>query len=92
MLRFWGRALGLWGGRWGPGEGPGALGRALGSWGGRCQPKRFSQFSLMQFSSSFRIHFTFKDFRLSSDPQRLLDSVYQLTGNTHTASAILKVM
>ncbi|XP_036316234.1 integrin alpha-X isoform X1 [Pipistrellus kuhlii] len=51
-----------------------------------------TQFSLMQFSSSFRVHFTFRDFRQSSDPQQLLDSVHQLKGYTYTASAILKVI
>ncbi|XP_054570428.1 integrin alpha-X [Eptesicus fuscus] len=51
-----------------------------------------AQFSLMQFSHTFRVHFTFKDFTQSSDPWRLLDSVRQLGGYTHTATAILKVI
>ncbi|KAM5197812.1 integrin alpha-X isoform 2-T2 [Hipposideros larvatus] len=47
-----------------------------------------AQFSLMQFSNKFLVHFTFKEFMDSSDPLGLLDSVHQLKGNTHTASAI----
>ncbi|XP_032957028.1 integrin alpha-X [Rhinolophus ferrumequinum] len=47
-----------------------------------------AQFSLMQFSDRFREHFTFKEFMDSSDPLGLLDSVYQLRGYTHTATAI----
>lgn len=66
---------------------------ALGCWwGGRRQPRAFSQFSLMQFSSKFKIHFTFRDFARSSDPLRLLNSVYKLGGSTRTATAILMVM
>ncbi|XP_039740337.1 integrin alpha-X isoform X1 [Pteropus medius] len=51
-----------------------------------------TQFSLMQFSNQFRVHFTFKDFTYNSDPLGLLDSVYQLRGATHTATAIRKVI
>uniref|UniRef100_A0A2K5C096 Integrin subunit alpha X n=1 Tax=Aotus nancymaae TaxID=37293 RepID=A0A2K5C096_AOTNA len=51
-----------------------------------------TQFSLMQFSSKFRTHFTFKEFRDSSNPLSLLASVYQLGGYTHTATAIQKVV
>ncbi|XP_073744184.1 integrin alpha-X-like isoform X2 [Callorhinus ursinus] len=47
-----------------------------------------TQFSLMQFSNAFRVHFTFKDFTYSSNPLVLLDSVRQLGGYTHTATAI----
>ncbi|XP_074202176.1 integrin alpha-X [Camelus bactrianus] len=47
-----------------------------------------SQFSLMQFSNKFVVHFTFKDFAISSDPLSLLNSVTQLRGYTHTATAI----
>lgn len=47
-----------------------------------------AQFSLMQFSNKFLVHFTFKEFMDSSDPLGLLDSVHQLKGNTQTASAI----
>ncbi|XP_036166191.1 integrin alpha-X isoform X1 [Myotis myotis] len=50
-----------------------------------------AQFSLMQFSSTFRVHFTFKEFSQSSNPLRLLDSVRQLNQYTHTATAILRV-
>ncbi|XP_027466481.2 integrin alpha-X-like isoform X2 [Zalophus californianus] len=50
-----------------------------------------TQFSLMQFSNTFRVHFTFKDFTYSSNPLVLLDSVHQLGGYTHTATAIQKV-
>ncbi|KAI5131979.1 Integrin Alpha-X [Manis pentadactyla] len=51
-----------------------------------------TQFSLMQFSHKFRVHFTFKDFTRSSDPLGLLDSVLQLGGYTHTATAIRRVI
>ncbi|XP_066131842.1 integrin alpha-X isoform X1 [Saccopteryx bilineata] len=51
-----------------------------------------AQFSLMQFSSTFRVHFTFKDFMDHSDPLSLLDSVRQLRGFTHTATAIRMVI
>nr|XP_031543126.1 integrin alpha-X [Vicugna pacos] len=47
-----------------------------------------SQFSLMQFSNKFVVHFTFKDFAISSDPLSLLNSVTQLKGYTYTATAI----
>ncbi|XP_035974885.1 integrin alpha-X isoform X2 [Halichoerus grypus] len=50
-----------------------------------------TQFSLMQFSSNFQVHFTFKDFTYSSNPLVLLDSVRQLGGYTHTATAIKMV-
>lgn len=49
-------------------------------------------FSLMQFSSVFRIHFTFNDFISTSSPLSLLDSVEQLSGSTRTASAIRHVI
>nr|XP_019572762.1 PREDICTED: integrin alpha-X-like [Rhinolophus sinicus] len=49
-----------------------------------------AQFSLMQFSDKFLEHFTFKEFMDSSDPLGLLDSVHQLKGYTHTATAIQK--
>uniref|UniRef100_A0A8C4LUC1 Integrin subunit alpha X n=1 Tax=Equus asinus asinus TaxID=83772 RepID=A0A8C4LUC1_EQUAS len=51
-----------------------------------------TQFSLMQFSNKFFVHFTFKDFMDSSDPLGLLNSVSQLRGLTHTASAIQVVI
>ncbi|KAK2506729.1 hypothetical protein MC885_017788 [Smutsia gigantea] len=51
-----------------------------------------TQFSLMQFSNKFRVHFTFKDFTRSSNPLGLLDSVQQLGGYTHTATAIRMVI
>ncbi|XP_008512569.2 integrin alpha-X [Equus przewalskii] len=51
-----------------------------------------TQFSLMQFSNKFLVHFTFKDFMDSSDPLGLLNSVSQLRGLTHTASAIQVVI
>ncbi|XP_039334093.1 integrin alpha-X isoform X1 [Saimiri boliviensis] len=51
-----------------------------------------TQFSLVQFSSEFRTHFTFKEFRDSSNPLSLLASVKQLRGYTHTATAIQKVV
>nr|XP_054098178.1 integrin alpha-X isoform X2 [Callithrix jacchus] len=51
-----------------------------------------TQFSLMQFSSKFKTHFTFEEFRESSNPLSLLASVDQLGGYTHTATAIQKVV
>ncbi|XP_008591417.1 PREDICTED: integrin alpha-X [Galeopterus variegatus] len=51
-----------------------------------------TQFALMQFSHEFRIHFTFNTFIHSSDPLGLLDSVRQLRGYTHTATAIRMVI
>lgn len=63
----------------------GCWGSGAGAWH---QPTRISQFSLMQFSNTFRVHFTFKDFAHSSDPVGSLGSVYQLRGFTHTATAI----
>ncbi|KAM4829695.1 uncharacterized protein RHO17_025336 [Thomomys bottae] len=46
------------------------------------------QFSLMQFSHKMKIHFTFRDFARSPNPQNLMQSVRQLHGFTHTATAI----
>uniref|UniRef100_A0A8C0GJW9 VWFA domain-containing protein n=1 Tax=Chelonoidis abingdonii TaxID=106734 RepID=A0A8C0GJW9_CHEAB len=58
--------------------------------------KRFhstdTQFALMQYSHSFRDHFDFAQYRRSRDLSRLLRSVWQLRGATHTASAIRKVV
>ncbi|PNJ33665.1 integrin alpha-X [Pongo abelii] len=51
-----------------------------------------TQFSLMQFSNKFQTHFTFEKFRSSSNPLSLLDSVHQLRGLTHTATAIQNVV
>nr|XP_048311033.1 integrin alpha-X-like isoform X4 [Myodes glareolus] len=51
-----------------------------------------TQFSLMQFSYRFRTHFTFKDFISTSNPLILLNSVTQLRGSTHTATAITRVI
>uniref|UniRef100_A0A673UWB4 Integrin subunit alpha D n=3 Tax=Suricata suricatta TaxID=37032 RepID=A0A673UWB4_SURSU len=51
-----------------------------------------TQFSLMQFSDRFRVHFTFKKFMNSASPLGLLYSVPQLGGYTHTATAIEKVI
>ncbi|XP_030781266.1 integrin alpha-X-like, partial [Rhinopithecus roxellana] len=51
-----------------------------------------TQFSLMQFSSEFYVHFTFEEFRLTSNPLGLLASVHQLRGLTRTATAIQKVV
>lgn len=51
-----------------------------------------TRFSLMQFSHTFRIHFTFNDFISTSSPLSLLDSVNQLRGSTRTASAIKHVI
>ncbi|XP_075384586.1 integrin alpha-X-like [Tenrec ecaudatus] len=49
-----------------------------------------TQFALMQFSDKLRLHFTFNEFKRSSAPQDLLDHVVQVTGWTHTATAIQK--
>ncbi|XP_012789802.2 integrin alpha-X [Sorex araneus] len=54
-------------------------------------PRPSSQFSLMQFSNEFRVHFTFKEFTKESDPIKLLDKVWQLRGYTYTATAIQRV-
>ncbi|XP_037360432.1 integrin alpha-X [Talpa occidentalis] len=54
-------------------------------------PRPKTQFSLMQFSNQFEEHFTFRKFMASPDPLRLMDSVRQLGGTTHTASAIRRV-
>ncbi|XP_076997265.1 integrin alpha-X isoform X2 [Tamandua tetradactyla] len=51
-----------------------------------------TQFSLMQFSDEFQTHFTFNDFKDSSDPLGLLAHVSQLRGWTHTATAIMIVV
>uniref|UniRef100_A0A8C5KE67 VWFA domain-containing protein n=1 Tax=Jaculus jaculus TaxID=51337 RepID=A0A8C5KE67_JACJA len=51
-----------------------------------------TQFSLMQFSDKFQTHFTFNDFISSSNPLNLLNSVLQLKGSTHTATAIQQVI
>ncbi|XP_047569508.1 integrin alpha-X isoform X2 [Lutra lutra] len=50
--------------------------------------KPSTQFSLMQFSDKFRVHFTFKEFTYSSNPLYLLDSIQRVRGYTHTATAI----
>uniref|UniRef100_A0A8C0I2X1 Integrin subunit alpha X n=1 Tax=Balaenoptera musculus TaxID=9771 RepID=A0A8C0I2X1_BALMU len=50
-----------------------------------------SQFSLVQFSHKFQVHFTFKAFAASSNPLSLLNSVQKLSGYTHTATAIRRV-
>eukprot|EP00069_Balaena_mysticetus_P002983 bmy_00717T0 len=50
-----------------------------------------SQFSLVQFSHKFRVHFTFKAFAASSNPLSLLNSVQKLSGYTYTATAIRMV-
>ncbi|XP_043824321.1 integrin alpha-D-like [Dromiciops gliroides] len=51
-----------------------------------------TQFSLMQFSSYFKIHFTFDTFKKSRYPGELVDHINQLSGVTKTASGILKVV
>ncbi|XP_053883483.1 integrin alpha-D-like [Malaclemys terrapin pileata] len=58
--------------------------------------KRFrsidTQFALMQYSDEFKQHFDFSQYRRSRNPDRLVTSVEQLRGTTHTASAIRKVV
>ncbi|XP_058536355.1 integrin alpha-M isoform X1 [Ochotona princeps] len=49
-------------------------------------------FSLMQYSDSFRIHFTFDDFKRNPNPIDHVKSIRQLEGTTHTATGILRVM
>ncbi|XP_038619310.1 integrin alpha-X-like [Tachyglossus aculeatus] len=49
-------------------------------------------FSLMQFSNSFEIHFTFNEFKRHPNPEMLLYPISQLTGLTYTATGIKKVV
>ncbi|XP_045399204.1 integrin alpha-M isoform X1 [Lemur catta] len=49
-------------------------------------------FSLMQYSDTFRTHFTFKDFQENPNPRSLVRPIPQLYGRTHTATGILKVV
>ncbi|XP_051852348.1 integrin alpha-M-like [Antechinus flavipes] len=51
-----------------------------------------TQFSLMQYSDDFKIHFTFDNFKNDPVPQKLVDPIEQLKGWTHTASGIRKVV
>ncbi|XP_043834774.1 integrin alpha-M-like [Dromiciops gliroides] len=51
-----------------------------------------TQFSLMQYSDDFYIHFTFNDFKNNPAPQTLVEPIIQLQGKTHTASGIRKVV
>uniref|UniRef100_A0A5F8GUS3 VWFA domain-containing protein n=1 Tax=Monodelphis domestica TaxID=13616 RepID=A0A5F8GUS3_MONDO len=50
------------------------------------------QFSLMQYSNDFRIHFTFNIFKNNPDPGILVNRIEQLGGLTFTATAIQKVV
>ncbi|CAM5148410.1 unnamed protein product [Natator depressus] len=50
------------------------------------------QFALMQYSHRFREHFDFFQYSRSRDPDDLVRAVTQLTGATHTATAIRKVV
>ncbi|XP_075784995.1 integrin alpha-D-like isoform X2 [Pelodiscus sinensis] len=58
--------------------------------------KRFSgtdtQFALMQYSHRFKEHFDFFQYQRNRNPDRLLRSVRQLMGATHTATAIREVV
>nr|XP_008175660.2 integrin alpha-M-like [Chrysemys picta bellii] len=58
--------------------------------------KRFrktnTQFALMQYSNEFKEHFDFSQYKGSSNPDDLVGAVVQLTGWTHTATAIRKVV
>ncbi|XP_043943005.1 integrin alpha-M-like [Protopterus annectens] len=49
-------------------------------------------FSVMQYSHRFTTHFTFKMYSSSSDRDSLVDNIVQLTGATHTPTAIRKVV
>ncbi|XP_014453376.2 integrin alpha-M isoform X1 [Alligator mississippiensis] len=51
-----------------------------------------TQFALVQFSSSFRVHFDFNTFKRTSNVETLVWDVMQLQGGTYTASAIRKVV
>ena len=55
-------------------------------------PDACSQFSLMQFSEDFQIHFTFNEFKKNPKPSFLVKSIKQLLGRTHTATGIRKVV
>lgn len=69
------------------------VGGTPGSWclGPAPSPVWFPQFSLVQFSDKFHVHFNFKAFATSSNPLSLLNSVWKLNGYTHTATAIRMV-
>uniref|UniRef100_A0A8D0GSS6 VWFA domain-containing protein n=1 Tax=Sphenodon punctatus TaxID=8508 RepID=A0A8D0GSS6_SPHPU len=58
--------------------------------------KRFrntdTQFALWQFSDRFKEHFNFNQFQTLRNPDDLLRGVSQLSGLTHTATAIQKVV
>uniref|UniRef100_A0A452H068 VWFA domain-containing protein n=1 Tax=Gopherus agassizii TaxID=38772 RepID=A0A452H068_9SAUR len=58
--------------------------------------KRFrstdTQFALMQYSNTFKLHFDFMEYRRSRNPDRLVQGVEQLYGTTRTASAIRQVV
>lgn len=58
----------------------------------RVCPPRPPQFALTQFSDTIVHHFDFNAFRGARDPTALVTSVRQLSGTTHTASAILEVL
>ncbi|XP_036134512.1 integrin alpha-D [Molossus molossus] len=49
-------------------------------------------FSLMQYSNLLETHFTFSKFQTSQSPQRLVDPIVQLRGQTFTATGILTVV
>ncbi|XP_069498645.1 integrin alpha-X-like isoform X2 [Ambystoma mexicanum] len=49
-------------------------------------------FALMQYSHQFEVHFDFNKFRSIRDPDRLLSGIKHQRGNTHTPTAIRKVI
>ncbi|KAG6923915.1 integrin subunit alpha M, partial [Chelydra serpentina] len=51
-----------------------------------------TQFALMQYSTTFELHFDFLDYRTSRDPDHLVQRIVQLREATHTATAIRKVV
>ncbi|XP_043943004.1 integrin alpha-M-like [Protopterus annectens] len=53
---------------------------------------RRTRFSVMQYSDRFRIHFTFHQYRMSSNPESLVQEITQFGGYTHTPTAISKVV
>lgn len=51
-----------------------------------------AMFALMQYSNRFEIHFDFNRFRSIRNPDILLSAIVHQRGNTHTPTAILRVM
>nr|XP_023969638.1 integrin alpha-D-like [Chrysemys picta bellii] len=58
----------------------------------KCFHSTDTQFALMQYSNTFKLHFDFMEYRGSRDPDHLLQGVEQFHGTTYTATAIRKVV